>query len=96
QYINTIRERAAYPGKEAQMHVSAAEIDLDFILDEWTRECFGEQSRWLDLKRTGKLLERVRAHNPDASNIKDFHVLRPIPVNQITRTTNDYGQNPGY
>ncbi len=97
QYINTIRERAAYPGKEAQMHVSAAEIDLDFILDEWSRECFGEQSRWLDLKRTGKLLERVRAYNPDAAaNIKDFHVLRPIPTNQITRTSNDYEQNPGY
>jgi len=97
QYINAIRERAAYPGKEAQMRVSAAEIDLDFILDEWSRECFGEMSRWLDLKRTGKLLERVRAYNPDAApNIKDFHVLRPIPVNQITRTSNDYGQNPGY
>ena len=97
EYINEIRRRAAYDGKEAEMEVSAGEVDLDFILDEWTRECFGEQSRWLDLKRTGKLLERVRAHNPDAApNIKDFHVMRPIPVNQITRTTNDYGQNPGY
>jgi hypothetical protein len=97
EYINAVRERAAFDGMEAQMRVSAAEIDLDFILDEWSRECFGEQSRWLDLKRTGKLLERVRAYNPDAApNIQDFHVLRPIPVNQITRTTNDYGQNPGY
>lgn len=96
-YINTIRRRAAFPGMEAAMEVTAGEVDLDFILDEWSRECFGEQSRWLDLKRTGKLLERVRAYNPDASaNIKDFHVLRPIPVNQITRTTNDYPQNPGY
>jgi hypothetical protein len=97
QYINTIRRRAAFPGMEAAMEVTAGEVDLDFILDEWSRECFGEQSRWLDLKRTGKLLERVRAYNPDAApNIQDFHVLRPIPVNQITRTTNDYPQNPGY
>lgn len=97
QYLNTLRERAAFDGMEAQMHVGAGEVDLDFILDEWSRECFGEQSRWLDLKRTGKLLERVRLYNPDASaNIQDFHVMRPIPVNQITRTTNDYGQNPGY
>jgi hypothetical protein len=97
EYINTIRRRAAYDGKEAEIEVTAGDVDLDFILDEWTRECFGEQSRWLDLKRTGKLLDRVRAYNPDAApNIKDFHVLRPIPVNQITRTTNDYGQNPGY
>lgn len=96
QYINTIRERAAFDGMEAQMNVGAGEVDLDFILDEWSRECFGEQSRWLDLKRTGKLIERVKLHNPDAQNIQDFHVLRPIPVNQITRTTNDFGQNPGY
>jgi hypothetical protein len=95
-YINEIRRRAAFDGMEAQMEVTAGEVDLDFILDEWSRECFGEQSRWLDLKRTGKLIERVKLHNPDAQNIKDFHVLRPIPVNQITRTTNDYGQNTGY
>lgn len=97
EYVNAIRRRAAWPGKEAEMEVTAGDVDLDFILDEWSRECFGEQSRWLDLKRTGKLLERVRAYNPDASaNIRDFHVLRPIPVNQITRTTNGYEQNPGY
>jgi len=95
-YLNTLRERAAFDGMEAQMNVTAGEVDLDFILDEWSRECFGEQSRWLDLKRTGKLVERVKLHNPDAQNIQDFHVLRPIPVNQITRSTNDFGQNPGY
>jgi hypothetical protein len=96
-YINVIRRRAAYDGMEAAMEVTADDVDLDFILDEWTRECFGEQSRWLDLKRTGKLLERVRAYNPDAApNIQDFHLLRPIPANQITRCTNDYGQNSGY
>jgi len=95
-YVNTLRERAAFDGMEAQMQVTAGDVDLDFILDEWSRECFGEQSRWLDLKRTGKLIERVKLYNPDAQNIQDFHVLRPIPVNQITRTTNDYGQNPGY
>ncbi len=96
EYVNAIRRRAAWPGKEAEMEVTAGDVDLDFILDEWSRECFGEQSRWLDLKRTGKLIERVKLHNPDAQNIKDFHALRPIPVNQITRTTNGYEQNPGY
>jgi hypothetical protein len=96
EYLNMIRRRAAFDGMEAQMEVSSGEVDLDFILDEWSREVFGEQQRWLDLKRTGKLIERVKLHNPDAQNIKDFHALRPIPVNQITRTTNDFGQNPGY
>jgi hypothetical protein len=97
QYINTIRRRAAYDGMEAAMEVTADQVDIDFILDEWSRECFGEMSRWLDLKRTGKLLERVKAYNLDAApNIKDYHLLRPIPANQITRCTNDYGQNTGY
>lgn len=97
QYINTVRRRAAYNGMEAAMEVTAGQVDLDFILDEWSRECFGEMSRWLDLKRTGKLLERVKAYNLDAApNIKDIHLLRPIPANQITRCTNEYGQNDGY
>jgi len=96
-YINVIRRRAAWPGKEAQMEVTASQVNLDFILDEWSRESFGEQQRWLDLKRTGKLLERVRKYNPDAkNNIQDKHLLRPIPANQIIRCTNKYEQNPGY
>jgi hypothetical protein len=96
EYLNVIRRRAAFEGMESQMEISAGDVTLDFVLDEWSREVFGEQERWLDLKRTGKLIERVKLHNPDAQNIKDFHALRPIPVNQITRCTNDYGQNPGY
>ncbi|KPK85915.1 MAG: hypothetical protein AMS27_06260 [Bacteroides sp. SM23_62_1] len=96
-YINVIRRRAAWDGMETAMEVTAGDVDLDFILDEWSRECFGEMSRWMDLKRTGKLLERIKAYNPDAApNIQDFHVLRPIPANQITRCTNDYQQNTGY
>lgn len=97
EYLNAIRRRAAFDGKEAEMEVTAGEVDIDFILDEWSRECFGEQQRWLDLKRTGKLIERVREHNHYAApNIQDHHLLRPIPANQIIRTANDFGQNPGY
>jgi len=97
QYINTIRRRAAYPGKKAEIVVSAGDVNLDYILDEWSRECFGEQQRWLDLKRTGKLIERVTLYNPDAApNIDAHFLLRPIPANQIIRCTNDYAQNPGY
>jgi len=97
EYLNTIRRRAAFEGKEAEMEISADQVDIDFILDEWSRECFGEQQRWLDLKRTGKLIERVRKYNHYAApNIQEHHKMRPIPANQITRTTNDFGQNPGY
>lgn len=96
QYVNKVRRRGAYPGKEGQMEITTAELDIDFILDERARELFGEQKRWFDLTRTGKLLERVRLHNPEAVNIQAHHVLRPIPANQLTRTTNEYSQNPGY
>ena len=95
-HLNVVRRRAAWPGMEAQMEIGAGDVTLDFILDERTRELYGEYKRWLDLKRTGKLLERVRALNPDASGIADHHVLRPIPTNQILRTSGGYGQNPGY
>jgi hypothetical protein len=58
----------------------------------------GEMLRWFDLVRTHKLLERVRAYNPDArtSSIQGYHVLRPIPQTQIDRTTSPFPQNSGY
>jgi hypothetical protein len=60
----------------------------------------GEQLRWFDLVRTGKLLERVRKYNPQAApGIQDFHVRRPIPQQQIDLTdggASSFPQNPGY
>ena len=97
EHLNVVRRRAAWPGMEAQMEISPADVTLDFILDERTRELYGEYKRWLDLTRTGKLLERVRKYNPEAApNIDEHHVLRPIPTDQILRTAGGYGQNPGY
>jgi len=98
-YINVIRTRAAMPGKEAEMQVTADDINLDFILDERARELVGEKHRWYDLKRTGKLLERVRMYNLDAApNIQEMHLVRPIPQTQIDRVSNPdvFTQNPGY
>lgn len=98
-YINVIRERAAIPGQEANMEISAADIDMDFILDERARELAGEQLRWFDLKRTGTLLDRVRMYNPEAgANIQDHHIVRPIPQAQIDAVGNkdEFQQNPGY
>jgi len=95
--INVIRTRAAWPGKEADMQITAADVDIDFILDERARELDGEGQRWWDLVRTGKLVERVRLHNPQAApNIQDYHIFRPIPQDQIDRTEGGYPQNPGY
>ena len=98
-YINILRTRAALPGRVANMQILPAQVTLDFILDERAREFAGEQLRWYDLKRTGKLLERVKAMNPDATSfIQPFHVVRPIPQTQIDAVTNkdEFKQNPGY
>lgn len=98
-YFNVLRTRAAISGQEAQMQILPANINLDFILDERARELVGEMHRWYDLKRAGKLLERVKLYNLDgASNIKEMHLVRPIPQTQIDRLTNpgDFPQNNGY
>ncbi|WGQ09943.1 RagB/SusD family nutrient uptake outer membrane protein [Pedobacter gandavensis] len=98
KYINVLRTRAAKTGKVADMQVSAGQMTLDFILDERAREFAGEQIRWFDLKRTGKLLERVKAYNPNALNIKDFNLVKPIPRTQIDAVSNkdEFSQNTGY
>ncbi|QIA07435.1 RagB/SusD family nutrient uptake outer membrane protein [Draconibacterium halophilum] len=98
-YINAVRERAAYPGKESEMMITAADATIDFILDERSREFSGEQKRWFDLKRTGKLIERYTMYNPEGQSnnyVQSYHLLRPIPANQLTRVTNEMRQNDGY
>jgi len=99
EYLNVLRKRAAIPGHEAAMVITAADVTLDFILDERARELAGEQLRWFDLKRTGKLIERVTLHNPEAkSNILPYHLIRPIPQDQVDAVTNkeEFKQNEGY
>jgi hypothetical protein len=95
--INAVRRRAAWPGEESAMEITADELDMEFIIEERARELIGEQMRWLDLKRWGLLIERVQAHNEQAApNIQPHHVLRPIPQTQIDRSATPFGQNPGY
>jgi starch-binding outer membrane protein, SusD/RagB family len=98
--INTVRERAAAaPADVTAMDITSADLSIDFILDERSRELTGENTRWLDLVRTNKLLERVKLHNKEAaSNIQAKHILRPIPQSQIDAVTTGaaYPQNPGW
>ncbi|MBO0356395.1 RagB/SusD family nutrient uptake outer membrane protein [Hymenobacter sp. BT186] len=97
--INAVRERAALPGKVADMRITAANLSLDFILDERARELAGEQLRWFDLKRTNRLVPRVKANNPEAgASIQDYHMLRPIPQRQLDAIQNkaEFTQNQGY
>jgi hypothetical protein len=104
-YINAVRRRAGKTGNtptetaanKLAMEITPAQLTIDFILDEKARELLGEGTRWLDLVRTGKLVERVKKYNPiAAANIQPFHVLRPIPQEQIDRTSGTFEQNNGY
>ena len=74
-------------------------VTIDLILDERARELAGEYCRWFDLKRTGKLVERVLKYNPWAAksnSIKAFHNLRPIPQSEIDLSFPKMSQNAGY
>ncbi|NSW95722.1 MAG: RagB/SusD family nutrient uptake outer membrane protein, partial [Bacteroidales bacterium] len=109
QKLNDLRTARAIPGKsnlltpDEETQVSAKDINV--ILDERARELCGEQQRWFDLKRTGKLLDRVKMYNGSAqANIQPHHILRPIPQPQMDAVTNrtsgpdpdGFWQNPGY
>jgi starch-binding outer membrane protein, SusD/RagB family len=103
EMLNVVRNRAAWPGFENQMKITASDITLDFILDERARELLGEDERWYDLTRTGTLIDRIKKYhiptngiNYAISHIEEKHLLRPIPQDQIDKCSNDYPQNPGY
>ncbi|MCX2678638.1 RagB/SusD family nutrient uptake outer membrane protein [Galbibacter sp. EGI 63066] len=79
--------------------VAPGDVDLDFILDERARELTGEVNRWMDLKRTGKLIERTLQNNPHAAlnnALSSKHLLRPIPQTEIDNTGGSIEQNPDY
>ena len=95
--INIIRTRAAKPGRAAEMQITPADLSIDFILDERARELTGETTRWFDLTRTHKLVERVKKYNPGgAPNVQACHELRPIPTSEILLSTGTMKQNPCY
>lgn len=96
--INVLRKRAALPGKENEMVVTEADLNLDFILAERARELCGEHIRWFDLKRTHKLIDYVKNYNQDITLLQPYHINRPIPQQFLDVITNpsEFGQNNGY
>lgn len=73
---------------------------VSFMLDERGRELLGETCRWEDLVRCEKLVEWAKKFNKDASSIKEYHKLRPIPQTHIDRLKPagkvEEEQNEGY
>lgn len=94
--INAVRVRAAAAGKAENMKVTS--VDMNLIMEERARELAGEQTRWMDLKRWGNLVERVKQYNSDAAaNVADKHYVRPIPQKQVDLSENGgFPQNSGY
>ncbi len=107
--INVIRARAGMwrwdngenmerveDNSAAMVAATPATIDIDYILDEMTREYYGEGRRWFDLARTQTWQDRAGTYTIGTSinygdrtvetvtrTIPDYAYLRPIPQSQI-------------
>ncbi|TDB67950.1 RagB/SusD family nutrient uptake outer membrane protein [Arundinibacter roseus] len=90
--LNVVRSRAnAKP-------VEAADVSLDYLLDERARELTVEEARRRTLVRLGKLYERATRYNWDAkATMQPYHELWPIPQKAIDANREAVlEQNPGY
>lgn len=92
-YVNAVRKRAAVPGYESDMMMSADELDEDRLLDERGRELIGEMHRWYDLKRFGKLTERMTRPNDiwyfePAYKYEEYLEKRPYPRDFLMSISN--------
>jgi hypothetical protein len=79
----------------AMLAATPETITIDYILDERSREFWGEGYRWFDLVRTQKWAERagtyrIAGSNPTDKDLQTFkrdipvgYYLRPIPQGQL-------------
>lgn len=90
--INILRTRAN------TSQITAAQVTLDFILDERSRELITEEHRRYTLLRTGKWLERTKLYNKYSGPlITARDQLLPIPQPVIDANLNKLmPQNNGY
>ena len=103
KWTHSVAEGTALKAKEVSRDYSAelvaaipATIDIDWLLDEYSREFFAEYRRWYDLVRTQTWIERCSTYlmGEDYNkgdtmekvwqrDIKPMHYIRPIPVGQL-------------
>ena len=102
--INVLRSRA-----NCSYMVSASEVSIDFILDERTRELFGEERRWCTLLRMGgtEAIDRISRYSYYAGSESSYYQgtnavpegwnLFPIPQSTIDANLNaTLEQNSGW
>ena len=88
-HLNALRERSnASP-------IIAADVSVEFILDERARELLSEEHRRYTLNRFGLLVSRTLQHNK-FSQIEEKNILYPIPQNFIDSNEGPTQQNPGW
>ena len=90
--INALRSRAkATP-------ITAADVTLDFILDERSRELLTEEHRRYTLTRTKTWFARTKKYNINAGSVIALRdTILPIPQTVIdANLTKPMPQNPGY
>ncbi|MBT2161485.1 RagB/SusD family nutrient uptake outer membrane protein [Zobellia barbeyronii] len=96
-YVNKVRERAFEPD---QPWTGMSKEDFrEAIYDERKFELSAEGHRRMDLIRWGILLETVqtvqhRPWNNPGANIKPYHVLLPVPQNQLELNPNLLESDP--
>ena len=106
--VNVLRKRAGkmtfnqndnvavdIDNSDAMLKATPATITIDYILDERSREFWGEGYRWFDLVRTQKWTERAKTYHIAGSDYVDTslqtvtrdipagYYLRPIPQGQL-------------
>jgi len=94
EYVNELRDRA---GVE---RISEAELNLDFIFDERSRELYWEAQRRMDLIRFNKFTKNYKwpwknGVYVGVASIDDKYKIYPIPATEITANTS-LQQNTGY
>ena len=90
--LNIIRRRSN------ASEITPDQVDIDFILDERSRELVVEEHRRYTLIRCGKLTERAKLYNFNGGQfITERDQLYPIPQEVIdANLTGDMPQNPGF
>ncbi len=97
QKINELRERA-YGSQDG--NITAADLTLQFVLDERSRELYWEGLRRTDLIRygmftSGTYLWPFKGDVPAGTAVDDYRKLFPLPPNVLNINPN-LTQNPGY